>query len=123
MSAETAREVKPHVAVDTDLGLLGVSLLVELLVLQAAVAQLTVVTPVRLQPLEPSLRLAPSGRGLLLLGVTATPLGGGEFWTGGLGTTDSLGPGSGTSANNVKSSGSGDSSESGDSSGSGETEK
>ena len=52
MSAETEREVEPHVAVDADLGLLGVGLLVELLVLQAAVAQLTVVTPVRLQPLK-----------------------------------------------------------------------
>ena len=65
MTAETAREVKPHLTVDTNLRLLGVSLLVELLVLEAAVAQLAVVTPVRLQPLELPLGLAPSGTGLL----------------------------------------------------------
>ena len=67
MSPESALEVKSHIAEDTDLSLLGVGLLVELLVLQAAVAQLTVVTPVWLQPLEPSLRLSPSALQLILL--------------------------------------------------------
>ena len=68
MSPEPALEIKSHIAEDTDLSLLGVGLLVELLVLQAAVAQLTVVTSVRLQSLKLSLRLSPSALQLILLG-------------------------------------------------------
>ena len=55
MTAEGEREVEPHVTVDTDVLLLQVGLLVRLLVLQAAVAQVTVVALEKLQPLKPSL--------------------------------------------------------------------
>ena len=72
VSAETTRGEEPHIAVDADLGLLGVGLLVESLVLQTAVAQLTVITPVRFQPLKSSLGLSPSAPGLILLGGSTT---------------------------------------------------
>ena len=55
VTAEGEREVEPHVTVDTDVLLLQVGLLVRLLVLQAAVAQVTVVALEKLQPLKPSL--------------------------------------------------------------------
>ena len=72
VSPEPALEVKSHIAEDTDLSLLGVGLLVESLVLQTAVAELTVITPVRFQPLKSSLGLSPSAPGLILLGGSTT---------------------------------------------------
>ena len=72
MSPEPALEVKSHIAEDTDLSLLCVGLLVESLVLQTAVAKLTVITPVRFQPLKSSLGLSPPAPGLILLGGSTT---------------------------------------------------
>ena len=77
VTTEGEREVEPHVTVDTDVLLLQVGLLVRFLVLQAAVAQVTVVALEKLQPLKPSLRASPPGLRLIHLGrPTAGPTGG-----------------------------------------------
>ena len=79
VSTETTFEVEPHITEDTNKLLLGVSLLVKLLALQVAVAELTVVTPEWFQPLEPSLRLSPSASELNLPGGFRPRTGGRRF--------------------------------------------